>query len=207
MKKIEISNIAKVLIRLPNWVGDIVMATPSILSLIRENPKIEIHLALRKHLCPLVEDFPNVKKIHPIVGKGVGSNFNLLKKIRKENYDAYIIMAKGFREGIIAKFSKIPVTVGFSVNHRKLLFTHPVEMTKGLWETHHAVQFSKLLSPFEIELKNEKIFLPASKTNKNEALRIIEEYQLKEKKFIVFHIGASKFPRAYHSERFGRAAK
>lgn len=207
MNKIDLSENAKILIRLPNWVGDVVMATPSILALLREKPQIEIHFALRKHLSPLIENFPNLKKIYPLEGKKISSNLHFLKEARKEKYDAFIVFAKGFRDGAIAKFSRSRVTVGFSVNQRKLLFTHPIEMTKELWNSHHTIQFATLLSPFGIELKDEKTFLPIGENEKNNALKILKENGLKEGNFIVFHIGASKFPRAFHSERFGKAAK
>lgn len=207
MNKIELNEKAKILLRLPNWVGDVVMATPSILALLREKPQAEIHFALRKHLCPLVENFPNVKRIYPIEGKKISSNFSFLKEARKEKYDAFVVFAKGFRDGVIAKFSKSQATIGFSVNHRRLLFSHPLEMTKELWNSHHTFQFAKLLSPFGIELKGEKTFLPVGENEKENALKILKENGLKENNFIVFHIGASKFARAYHSERFGKAAK
>lgn len=207
MNKIDLSENAKILIRLPNWVGDVVMATPSILALLREKPQIEIHFALRKHLSPLVENFPNVKKICAIEGKNIFSNLSFLKEARKEKYDAFIVFAKGFRDGAIAKFSKSCATVGFSVNHRGLLFSHPIEMTEELWNSHHTLQFSKLLSPFGIEIKNEKTFLPIGNDERKSAFEILNENGLQEGDFIIFHIAASKFPRAYHSERFGKAAK
>ncbi len=207
MNSIKLKEKAKILIRLPNWVGDIVMATPSILALMREKPEAEIHFAIRSHLYPLVENFPDVKKIYKIEGRNIISNITFLMNVRKEKYDAFIVFSKGFREGILAKFSRSSYTIGFSVNFRKLLFTHPIEMSKELWNKHHSIQFSKLLSPLNIELQNEKTFLPLSDEEKNSALKILNEKGLKEKAFIVFHIGASKFARAYHSERFGKAAK
>lgn len=207
MNKIELNKNAKVLFRFPNWVGDVVMATPSVLALLREKPQIEIHFALRKHLRPLVENFPNVKRIFSIEGKNFFSNFRFLKEIRKERYDAFIVFSKGFRDGVIAKFSKSKATIGFSVNQRRFLFTHPIDMNEEIWNAHHTIQFAKLLSPFGIRLKDEKTFLPIDENEKSHALEILKENGLEQGNFIVFHIGASKFPRAYHSERFGKAAE
>lgn len=204
---IELKDKAKILIRLPNWVGDVVMATPAILALIKEKPNLEIHFALRKHLYPLVEDFPNVTKIYKIEGKNFFPNLQFLREIRKEKYYAYLVFSKGFRDGLIALFSKSVITTGFSVNFRKFLFSHPVEMTEELWNSHHIFQFFTLVSQFGVKFKNEKTFIPVGKKGEEESLRILKEYNLEKKKFIVFHIAASKFPRAYHSERFGKAAK
>lgn len=183
------------------------MATPSILALLREKPKAEIHFAVRKQLSPLVENFPNVKKIYKIEGRNIFSNIKFLMEVRKEKYDVFIVFAKGFREGILAKFSKSSFTIGFSVNCRRFLFTNSVEMTDELWNKHHSIQYAKLLSPLGIEIESEKTFLPVTDTEKETAFKILDENGLNEKNFIVFHIAASKFPRAYHSERFGKAAK
>lgn len=204
---IELKDKAKILIRLPNWVGDVVMATPAILALIKERPNLEIHFALREHLCTLIEDFPNVEKIYKIEGKNFFSNFKFLREIRKEKYDVFLVFSKGFRDGLIALFSKSVITIGFSVNFRNFLFTNPVEMTDELWNSHHTLQFFTLVSQFGLKLEKEKPFLQVGKKEEEESLEILKEYKLEKKKFVVFHIGASKFPRAYHSERFGKAAK
>jgi heptosyltransferase II len=207
LKPAELETGAAILLRLPNWVGDIVMATPSIQAIKRDRPDLKITLAVRKHLLPLMEDFPGINNIIGIEGKELGANFELLKEIRKREFSALIIFAKGFREGLIAGLSKIPVTIGFDVNLRKLLLTHPVEMTEELWNKHHALQFGALLEAAGISLKDDKPFLPLREKDLESERTALARYGLEEKKFIVFHIGASKFPRAYHSERFAEAAK
>jgi heptosyltransferase II len=207
LKIAELEKGASLLLRLPNWVGDVVMTTPSIQAIRRERPDLEITLAVRKHLLPLVEDYPGIRNEIGIEGKELGSNYELLKEIRTRGFSALIIFAKGFREGLIAGLSKIPVTIGFNVNLRQLFLTHPVEMTEDLWNRHHSLQFAALLEPLGIALKDDKPFLPVREKDLDAAGKILATSGLEKNKFIAFHIGASKFPRAYHSERFAEAAK
>lgn len=194
----------KVLLRLPNWVGDVVMVTPSIIALTKKG--FEVSLAIREHLYPLIKDFPAVDKIYKIKMRSLSSNFIFLNEVRKENFDFYIVFAKGFREGLLSKLSKSKRRVGYDVNKRGLFFTDKVNMSDQLWDNHHVFQFAELLRPLKVELTDEKVFLPVSEQDEKNVSDLLSREGLKEKEFIVFHIGSSKFPRAYHSERFGKCA-
>lgn len=180
------------------------MVTPSILALTRRG--FEVSLAIREHLYPLIKDFPDVNKIYKIKMRSLSSNLIFLKEVRKENFDFYIVFAKGFREGLLSKLSRSKRTIGYNVNKRGVFFTDKVEMTDNLWNNHHVYQFAELLKPSGVELKDEKVFLPVSEQEEKNISSLLLKEGLKEKEFIVFHIGSSKFERAYHSERFGKCA-
>lgn len=200
-------NIEKILIRLPNWLGDIVMVTPLLLATIREKKDAKIDLALRKNLFELVENFPHINRFYLIEGKTLSSTFKYLKEIRNEKYDHYIVCPKGFREGIVALFSNSKSTIGFDVNGRRPLFSKPVLLTKELWMKHHTLQFAELFKEINVKLCDEKTFLPISKEDENNALTIMERYGIIPYQFITFHIGASKPERALHPQKFATIAK
>lgn len=195
-----------ILFRLPNWAGDVVMASACIEAVKSERPDIKIAVAVRKHLVPLLDGYPGISEVIPIEGKGLRANLDLLKRTRNAKHSAVLIFAKGFRDGLVAGLSGIPVRIGYSVNSRRLFFTHPVRMTSELWNSHHAIQFLELLRPLGISSTDARPFLPVPECGLRRAGDIVSALGLEEKKFVAFHIGASKFPRAYHSERFAEAA-
>lgn len=198
---------ASVLLRLPNWVGDIVMATPCIEAIKRERPDIGITLAARRHLLPLLEGYPGIKEIIPIEGKDFASSLSFLRRIRSGHFSAIVVFAKGFRDGLIARCSGIPSRTGFSLNSRGIFFTNAVRMTQELWKGHHALQFAELVKPLGVSAADYRPFLPVRRDDLETADDLLEMSGLKKKEFIVFHVGASKFPRAYHSGRFAEAAE
>jgi heptosyltransferase-2 len=51
----------EILVRLPNWVGDAVMATPVLLNLAHHYERLS--LLGRAHLLPLFKAFPRVKEL------------------------------------------------------------------------------------------------------------------------------------------------
>lgn len=206
MKEAQIPRGGSVLLRLPNWAGDVVMATACVEAIKKERPDIRIAVAVRRHLVPLLNDYPGINEVTPIEGKGLRANFNLLTKIRSVKYDASIVFAKGFRDGLIARLSGIPARIGYSVNSRKLFFTHPVDMTEELWNSHHALQFLELIKPLGISSSDPRPFLPVTEAGLRRAKEIVSGLGIEERGFLAFHIGASKFPRAYHAERFAEAA-
>jgi len=198
---------ARLLLRLPNWVGDIVMATPCLEALKRERPDVRISLAVRVHLVPLLEGYPGIEEIIPIRGKSFPAMLEYLKAVRKRRFSAAVVFSKGFRDGIVAGLSGIPQRAGFAVNSRGIFFNSSVKMTDELWNGHHALQFAELMKPLGITEGESVPFLPVSGGRIEQAKEMIAASGLEEKKFAVFHIGASKFPRAYHADRFAWAAR
>lgn len=142
----------------------------------------------------------------PIDGKGAAGSLRFLGRVRGGGFSAAVVFAKGFRDGLIAGLSGCPRRIGFSVNCRGIFFTDPLEMTGTLWNSHHALQFLELLKPLGISSADARPFLPVPERGLRRAGDIASAPGLEEKDFIVFHVGASKFPRAYHSERFAEAA-
>jgi heptosyltransferase II len=55
-------------VRLPNWVGDLVMATPILDAVVSDRRWPEVHFLLRGHLAPLLADAPWADRLLPING-------------------------------------------------------------------------------------------------------------------------------------------
>lgn len=206
MRAARIPENGSVLLRLPNWAGDIVMSTPCIEAVRRERPDLAVTLAARRHLLPLLEEYPGIAGTIAIDGKSAADSWKFLGEVRRGKFSAIVVFAKGFRDGLIACLSGCPRRVGFGVNHRGFFFTDPVEMTEALWNSHHALQFAELIRPLGISSEGTAPFLPSCGKNLDAAKDAVSSFGIEEKKFIALHIGASKFPRAYHSERFAEAA-
>ncbi len=198
---------AKVLVRLPNWLGDAVLCTPSLQALSTAHPGWELAALVKPGLQDVVRTLPGIAKVEVIGGATLQAVRRQARDLKQARFDAAIIFPKGFREALLARLAGIPVRCGLDTDHRSFLLTHPVSFTKDDWHLHHAKQFAKALSPFGLDIENHPLSFPLTGEDQSLAEKVLSEAGLLNEPFAVFHIGASKPPRAWHSERFGEIGK
>ncbi|MCI4397893.1 MAG: lipopolysaccharide heptosyltransferase II [Acidobacteria bacterium] len=198
---------AKVLVRLPNWLGDIILCTPSLKAISTARPGWELTALVKPGLKDVVRTLPGIADVEVTGGTTLQAVRQQAKDLKRARFDAAIIFPKGFREALLARLAGIPVRCGLSTDHRSFLLTHPVPFTKEDWHLHHAKQFAKTLLPFGVTIDNEPLSFPLTDDDNALAEKVLSEAGLLGKPFAVFHIGASKPPRAWHAERFGEVGK
>ncbi len=91
---------------------------------------------------------------------------------------------------------------GLDTDHRAFLLSHAVHFSEADWHEHHARQFAKVLSPLGVELGDEGLAFPLSEEDHAQAVQVLARAGVTPA-FAVFHIAASKAPRAWHARRFG----
>jgi heptosyltransferase-2 len=207
MHRIELPRQAKVLLRLPNWLGDVVLASPALLALSRERPDLELVALVKPGALPAVEGFPGIASVRALSGTGPGDLWREAGALRREGFHAALIFPKGFREALLVCLAGISVRAGLATDRRSLLLTHPVPFTRGDWERHHALQFAKVLEPLGVALRGETPLFPVGESDRREAARVMGEHGLEPGRFAAFHITGSKAPRAWHAERFAAVAR
>ncbi len=121
----------RVLVHLPNWLGDVVMTTPllNILSeAIARLPDIErptLHLAVRKPWSVLFADDPRFDDVLPIdrggQHGGLAGIWRQALEIRRGQYDAVILGPPSFRAGLTAGLAGVSCRVGYATDGRGLL--------------------------------------------------------------------------------------
>ena len=76
-----------IVIRLPNWLGDIMMSMPTVHALCRHFPAAQIHLVIKKEYADLVSLMPGIAGIYPFDKKaypGLKGLWIFGRKIRRE---------------------------------------------------------------------------------------------------------------------------
>jgi heptosyltransferase-2 len=198
---------ARVLVRLPNWIGDVILCTPALAALRRVRPDLRLEALVKPKVRAAVEGLPSLDAVRFLAGEGLGDTLRQARELRGEGFAAALIFPKGAREALLAFAARIPVRVGLATDRRSLLLTHPVPFGEEEWNRHHALQFASILSPLGISLRGEGLAFPIGERERAEAGRILAEAGLAEGPLALFHVSASKDPRAWHAERFGLVAR
>ena len=198
---------ALVLVRLPNWIGDVILCTPALAALRRARPDLRLEALVKPKIRAAVEGLPALDAVRFLAGAGLGDTLGQARELRGEGFAAALIFPKGAREALLAFAARIPVRIGLATDRRSLLLTHPVPFGEEEWNRHHALQFASILSPLGISLRGEGLAFPIGERERAEAGRILAEAGLAEGPLALFHVSASKDPRAWHAERFGLVAR
>ena len=106
----------KIFVRLPNWLGDIVMALPLIQTLRQARPDAEVTLVARSHFLPMLELLNCADKLIalPAKTKGLGYWLACRKLLRTEYPEVFVMFTNSLRGDIEAWLSGAPMRCGMT---------------------------------------------------------------------------------------------
>ncbi len=119
----------KILIVQPSWVGDAVMATPTLRAIRELYPKAHISYLMRRYVKPLYGGMPWADQLITYrtgktptgkTGKGL---FDLAARLRFAKFDLAILLPNSFKSALICKMAMIPRIVGYERDGRSFLLT------------------------------------------------------------------------------------
>ena len=139
----------RVLLRLPNWLGDVCLAAPAVEALAAAAPHAEFVAACRPSLASLAARLPGVTSVIPLEStRGVRAPFRTARAYREARCDTAIVMARSLRAALPVALARVPQRIGFGGPGASVLFTHPVHGWKGLRLPRRRAYFGALLRPF-----------------------------------------------------------
>jgi heptosyltransferase-2 len=124
----------RILVRLPTWVGDVVMATPAIRAVATANPQAEIICEGRPVLRDLVEGLPGITGFVVEHGKRMRDLPLRVRMLREHHFDWALVLPDSHRSALGPWLARIPVRVGYANDvGRRLMLSQslPVPMENG----------------------------------------------------------------------------
>lgn len=113
----------RILVRFPNWVGDVVMATPAFRALREAQPQAEIWVEARPYLRGLVEGLEGVAGVIEDPRK-LGER---RRRLKAKNFDWAVIFPDSTSSALGPFLARIPVRIGAARDLvRRMLLTHPL---------------------------------------------------------------------------------
>ncbi len=104
----------RILVRAPNWVGDVLMATPALRALHHGYPDAELVVTGRPSIRPLLDQNPNVQRFIPLKDRGLLAFISAATQLRREDFDWAILLPDSARSALLASWAGIPVRIGFA---------------------------------------------------------------------------------------------
>jgi len=134
----------RLLIVLPSWVGDAVMATPA-LRLIRDTlPGWYIGAICRPGIDQVLAGLDSLDEVHVAPTTGVLGPKRVAAQLRPRRYAAALLLTNSFSTALAARVAGIPMRLGYERDGRGLLLTHRLIAPKhegGGWAVVPAVEY------------------------------------------------------------------
>ena len=152
----------KVLIRLPNWLGDVVMSSAFIGAVRKLYPEAIVDVIVKKELSDAAAMIPGVGHIHRFSKqeyKGLAGAYRFGKKLKTGKYDLYFNLPQSLSSQVMAWASGCKRRVGFMKEGSLFLMTdsfkkpenaHRVAEYVSLIEQYTNTQISDRLVGFEV---------------------------------------------------------
>ncbi|MBF7066374.1 lipopolysaccharide heptosyltransferase I [Aliarcobacter butzleri] len=193
--------------------GDIIHAMVALQYIKRQYPNLQIDWFVESAFAPILENNPDINEIIKLDLKSIKKDkkeiinqIKLIKKYEKNSYDL-VIDAQGLIKSAIVSFFLGKSRVGFSKNSTReklasFFYTKKVDIAYDKNAIERNVKVLSQALNFEItknDILNKKPFLFYK--NENE---VIYEYLSKDKKNVLFVIGASWPSKMYSKEKFAK---
>lgn len=116
----------RLLVVLPSWVGDVVMATPAIRRIREAMPGIFLGALCRPGIDQLVNGSDLFDEVHVFVPHGMMSTKKAAAKVRPRRYDTALLLTNSFSTALTTRMAFIPRRIGYDRDGRGILLTDKV---------------------------------------------------------------------------------
>jgi len=122
----------EILVRGPNWTGDLIMATPGFRALRSGFSEAGLTLHLRQELLPLVSGAPWFDEVLPLesYGKGIAALLREGRALRPRRFDLGICLPDSFSSALLMRWAGVRHIVGYRRNGRSALLHHRVALPR-----------------------------------------------------------------------------
>jgi heptosyltransferase-2 len=187
----------KIIVRMPNWIGDLVMATPILADLRQKWPHAHITAMCMNSLSPLLQNNPYINEIFTFNKvKGFRTRAykkELIQKIRVEQYELGVLLTNSFSSAWWFWKGNVKRRIGYKGNWRNLLLTYSVDRPKNEEKQHLVLTYKQVLAPLNISVTSTRpeLFLSSQESAQVEALLAGEGINIKQDIIVGINPGAA----------------
>ncbi len=178
-----------IIVRMPNWIGDLVMATPILSDLRKAYPEAYITAMCRSPICELLKEDPEINELFCFSkASGFGRRMerrNIIEKLRNGKYDLGILLTHSFSSAWWFWLGKVQMRLGYECNGRKPLLTHSLPFPKNIQNQHLVVTYKMLLGPLGIPISDTPPRLYLSPKELNDARTLLRQHGVPDGALIV----------------------
>ncbi|HOJ42697.1 MAG TPA: lipopolysaccharide heptosyltransferase II [Syntrophorhabdaceae bacterium] len=178
----------KTIVYLPNWLGDMVMATPFLKSL-RTSFKGEIWAIGKTKSISLYSGMNLFNRFIPYDGKDVISFFNIVSTLKEIKFDMGLILPHSMRSALLFYLGGVKKRIGYDRNKRGIMLT--VKVKGGSYIESTVEHYLRILDTLNIERRETN---PVLTVTEDEEHKYNERFGYAKERYVAFIPGAQYGP-------------
>jgi heptosyltransferase-2 len=142
-------SIRRVLVRVPNWLGDAVMAMPALTRLRRLFAGSHITILARDSVAGLFEGEALADEVLVADDEGVVGFLRQARILRRGNFDLAVLLQNSFRAALLARVSRARMVAGYPTDGRRVLLSVVVPFPPDHKKNHQVFYYLGIASQLE----------------------------------------------------------
>lgn len=167
-----------ILIRMPNWLGDLVMATPILHDVRQKWPNASITAMCQSRVGDLLSCDPNLNEVYsfkkPSGWIHRSQHHEIINTLRLGEYDLGILLTNSFSSAWWFWRGDVANRIGFACNMRSFLLNKAVPFPQNKEKQHLVLTYKALLEPMGIPISSTDPTLYVSAEEKIAAQTLLE---------------------------------
>lgn len=178
------------MVRMPNWVGDAVMATPALGAIRKTFPQAHITIVANPLVGELFTCHPDCDQVIRFEKRsshrGIGGFWRFCRSLRSEHFDLAFLLQNAFEAAAMAVLAGIPRRAGYCTDGRRLLLNAGVPAVDKKHGLHHVDYYLQMLRHLGIVGEDRRLRLALTHAEQDWAAR-----RLGSGKWVAVNPGAS----------------
>ena len=178
----------------PNWIGDAVMATPTLAALRRHFPEMHLALVARPYVVPVFDPAPYADEIIPWGKPGGLTTRELIGRLRRDGYARGVLLTNSFRSALVFFLGGVKQRIGYARQWRGALLTDRLKPAKdrGCYVPTPAItSYFDLIRPLGVKETSTKMVLYTRPADESAADAVYGESGLEPRETLVMAPGAA----------------
>ncbi len=157
----------RIAVRVPNWIGDSVLAIPAIKSLKTNFPDSYISIIAKTWVKDIFLNLDFVDGIVPLPDQSnLAGIRSAAKKLKKYSFDAGLLFTNSFLSALLFTMAGIPKRWGYKRDGRQLLLTESAPYKKARKQIHQVLYYQNILSGLGFKTYPPKLQLSVTEQEK-----------------------------------------
>ncbi len=169
-----------IIVRMPNWLGDLVMAVPVLTDLRHHWPQATITAMCQGKVGTVIAHDPHVNEIlhfqKPSGWLHRQAHRDIISPLKQGDYDLGILLTNSFSSAWWFWRGDVAQRVGYATHCRSFLLTDAIEFPKSKNFQHQVVTYKMLLEPLGVPLSDTPPTLYLTQEEKEETRKWLEKY-------------------------------
>lgn len=164
----------KIVVRAPNWIGDSILALPTLAALKEHDPNSEIWVCGQHWVSAIFLPMEEVRGVIPLKNPGRNSAlFHNVRELKKHRFDAGLLLTNSFASALLFFLAGIPERWGYDRDFRRRLLTKRVPADQKALAVHQAEYYLNLLTGLGIAAAPRPLALTVPATVKEQARNLL----------------------------------